>query len=414
MPKPLEDITVLDLTTALAGPFATLVLAGLGARVIKIENPSRPDACRENSPYLGRRGATLTKQNDDDVSVSALNRLRGKLGVTLDLKHPQAREVFRDLVLRADMLVENFALGVLDRLGAGYAAVHEINPRMVYCSITGFGLGAEGSGKASSKKAMDTIIQALSGVMMTSGNEGDPPVRLGVPFADLTAPLFGVIGALAALHRARATGLGQHVDVSMLGAMSALVAAEPFETLERCGLPQRTGLRMPRLNPFGVYPTSDGHVAICAYTEPFARALFQAMGRAELRDDERFSTRDRRVENAGALDEIIEEFTRARTLVETIATLDRYEVPCGAVRRPEEALRDPRVLDRGATVPLAHPVYGAVEEVLGVGMPIAFSDASAGFDLPAPGVGQHNDQVYAGLLGYSASRMEALRTGRVI
>jgi crotonobetainyl-CoA:carnitine CoA-transferase CaiB-like acyl-CoA transferase len=405
MRRPLEDITVLDLTTALAGPFATLVLGGLGARVIKIENPARPDACRENAPYLGRDGATLTRKHEDDVSVSAINRLRNKLGVTLDLKHPEARAVFADLVRHADMLVENFSVGALDRMGAGYDAVHRINPRLVYCSITGFGREDAGSGKA-----MDTIIQALSGVMMTSGNEGDPPVRLGVPFADLTTPLFAVIGALAALHQAQSTGVGQHVDISMLGVMSALVAAEPFETLARCGLPQRTGLGMPRLAPFGVYPTSDGYLAICAYTDPFAHALYRAMGRAELVSDNRFSSRDQRVENAAALDAIIEAFTRARTTVETIAALDAFEVPCGAVRDPAEALRDPRVLGRGDTVQLAHPRYGPLDDVLGMGLPIAFSDSEAGLDQPPPGVGEHNDAVYSGILGYSKEQIETLKS----
>jgi len=409
MRRPLEDITVLDLTTALAGPYATLVLGGLGARIIKIENPASPDACRENAPYLGRDGATLTRKHEDDVSFSAINRLRNKLGVTLDLKHPQARAVLADLVRHADMLVENFRRGALDGVGAGYDAVRQINPRLVYCSITGFGTEDPGSGKA-----MDTIIQALSGVMMTSGSEGDPPVRLGVPFADLTTPLFAVIGALAALHQARTTGAGQHVDVSMLGVMSSLVAEEPFETLERCGLPQRTGLRMPRLNPFGVYPTSDGYLAICAYTDPFAHALFAAIGRPELASDSRFRSRDQRVENATALDTILEAFTRPRTTAATIAALDVFQVPCGAVRDPSESLRDPRVLERGDTVKLAHPRYGAIQEAIGMGLPIVFSDSQAEYDQPPPGVGEHNHAVYCGILGYSKEQMEALRSSKAI
>ena len=177
--RPLEDITVLDLTTALAGPYATFLLAGLGARVIKIENPSSPDTCRANAPYLGPEGPHLTRQHSDDVSVSAINRLRNKRAVTLNMKHPESRSLFERLVKKSDMLVENFSRGALDRLGAGYADVHRMNPRMLYCSISGFGSDNEGSGKA-----MDAIIQALSGAMMTSGAVGDPPVRVGVPFAD--------------------------------------------------------------------------------------------------------------------------------------------------------------------------------------------------------------------------------------
>ena len=197
------------------------------------------------------------------------------------------------------MLVENFSRGVLDRLGAGYADVHRINPRLLYCSITGFGSQGEGSGKA-----MDAIIQALSGAMMTSGAADDPPVRVGVPFADLCTPLFGVIGLLAALHQTQRTGVGQHIDVSMLGVMTSLVACEPFDLLERCGVPQRTGQTVPRLAPFGVYPTADGYVAICAPTEAFATSLFHAIGRAELCEDERFRTRDARVRHVAEVDRI--------------------------------------------------------------------------------------------------------------
>jgi CoA:oxalate CoA-transferase len=408
---PLEDLTVLDLTTALAGPFATLLLAGLGAKVIKIENPiGGGDSCRTNAPYLGSEGATLARRHEDDISISAINRLRNKLGVTLNLKHPEARAVYADLIKTADVVVENFSRGALDRMGVGYNFVQEVNPRIVYCSITGYGSEA-GTG---SGKAMDTIIQALSGVMMTSGGPGDPPVRVGVPFADMTAPLFGVIGVLAAIHQAQRTGIGQHVDVSMLGVMTMLVSGEPFDLLERCGVPQRTGLTVPRLAPFGLYRTRDGYVSICAPMEAIAHALFQAIGRPDLTTDPRFSKRDSRVVNVAEVDAIIGAFTGSRTSAEVIAVLDEWDVPSAEVRNPEEAARDPRVVSRGETVPLAHPKYGMVEDVYGMGMPIKFSKAQAGFDAPPPGLGEHNEAVYGGLLGYSAERLEELKTQRVI
>jgi crotonobetainyl-CoA:carnitine CoA-transferase CaiB-like acyl-CoA transferase len=408
---PLEDLTVLDLTTALAGPFATLLFAGLGAKVIKIENPiGGGDSCRSNAPYLGSEGGTLARQHADDVSVSALNRLRNKLGVTLNLKHPEAREVFAGLVKRADVIVENFSRGTLDRLGAGYTFAQQVNPRIVYCSITGFGSeGDPGTGKA-----MDAIIQALSGVMLTSGGPGDPPVRIGVPFADLTAPLFGVIGVLAAIHQAQRTGLGQHVDVSMLGVMTMLVSGEPFDLLDRCGVPQRTGLTVPRLAPFGMYRTNDGFVAICAPTEAFAHALFQAIGQPELTSDARFAQRDGRVLHVAELDSILEAFTGSRTSAEVIAALDVWGVPAAEVRDPKDAVRDPRVVWRGETVPLAHPKYGRVEDVYGMGLPIKFSRAEAGFDEPPPELGGHNQAVYCGLLGYSEDRLEEMKTRGVI
>lgn len=406
--RPLEGITVLDLTTALAGPYATFILAGLGARVIKIENPAGPDTCRANAPYLGPEGPHLTRQHPEDISVSAINRLRNKQAITLNMKHPGARAVFERLVKKADMLVENFSRGVLDRLGAGYADVHKINPRLLYCSITGFGSQGEGSGKA-----MDAIIQALSGAMMTSGASGDPPVRVGVPFADLCTPLFGVIGLLAALHQAQRTGAGQHIDVSMLGVMTSMVASEPFDLLERCGVPQRTGQTVPRLAPFGVYPAADGYVAICAPTEAFAEALFRAIGRADLSSDERFRTRDARVRNVAEVDHIVGEFTRTRSKAEIVQTLGAAGVPAAEVRDPAEAVRDPRVVNRGETVRLAHPAAPNAD-VYGPGIPIVFSDAIASLDQPPPGIGEHNAEVYAGLLGYSAEEMELLRTSGVL
>lgn len=409
-PRPLDGVTVLDMTVALAGPFATLLLAGLGARVIKIENPAAGDTCRSNPPYLGKNGATLTRENEDDISISALNRLRNKLGITLNLKAPEAREVFADLVKSADVVVENFSRGTLERLGVGYAYAREINPRIIYCSITGFG----GAGDPGSGKAMDAMIQALSGVMLTSGKPDDPPVRVGVPFADLCAPLFAVIGVLAALHQVQATGTGQHVDVSMLGALTTMVACESFDILERCGVPLRTGQTMPRLAPFGVYPTQDGFIAVCAPTDLFAQSLFAAMGRPELATDERFATRDLRVKNSDELDALVERFTRSMTTAQAIAKLDSAGVPSAEVRHPDAAMRDPRVVARRETVPLPHPKYGDVGDVYGMGMPIHFSGATAEFDRPAPALGEHNEAVYGGILGYSPEKIEALRSRKVI
>jgi CoA:oxalate CoA-transferase len=378
--------------------------------VIKVENPANPDSCRTNAPYLGANGPKLTRESADDISVSALNRLRNKLGVTLNLKHPDARTVFADLVGKSDIVVENSSRGTMDRLGFGYAFAREINPRVIYCSITGFGSTPD----ASPAKAMDSIVQALSGTMMTSGGPGDPPIRVGVPIGDLTAPLFGVIGILAALHQAQHTGRGQHIDVSMLGALTMMVAVETFDLLERCGIPQRTGLTVPRLAPFGLYRTKDGYVSICAPQETFARSLFEAMGRADLMDDPRFRTRDARVENVRELDAIIGEFTSRYTNAEAIPILERAGVPAAPVRNPDEAIRDPRVVARGETVRLHHPKFGAVDDVYGMGIPIKFSEATAGFDQPAPNLGEHNEAVYGGMLGYSKENLERLKSSGVI
>src|SRR5580704_6010926 len=339
--SPLSDLTVLDLTVALAGPVATLLLGGLGARVIKIENPAGGDPSRENAPYFGLGGVKLARERADDISVTAFNRLRNKLGVSLNLKHPRASEIFGDLARKADLVVENYTPGTLDELGVGYEAARKANPRIIYGSISGFGSDA-GPG---SPKALDTVIQALSGVMYVSGSEHDPPVRVGLTIADLTAALFGVIGVLSAVHQARRTGIGQHVDVSMLGALTSLIAAEAYEAMEKCGEPVRTGPSVQRLAPFG----------ICAYTDAFAHRLFEVMRRKDLATDERFRTRDARVRNYRELDVLIGQWTSSETTAEAIAKLNSAGIPASEVRDPKTAVHDPRVVARRETVPMIHP-----------------------------------------------------------
>src|SRR5690349_12313775 len=408
--SPLEDLTVLDLTVALAGPVATLLLAGLGARVIKIENPASGDPSRDNAPYFGLGGVKLARERADDISVTAYNRLRNKLGVTLNLKHPRAREVFADLAGKADLVLENYTPGTLDELGAGYEAVRRVNPRIVYGSISGFGSDA-GPG---SPKALDTVIQALSGITYVSGAENDPPVRVGLTIADLTAALFGVIGVLAAVHQARRTGVGQHVDVSMLGALTAFIAGEAYEAMEKCGEPVRTGQTVQRLAPFGIYPAKDGHIAICAYTDAFAHQLFEIMGRSELAKDERFRTRDARVRHYRPLDAEISQWTSFQTTAQAIAELNATGIPAAEVRDPKAAVHDPRVVARNETVPMVHPRYGAADGVYAMGLPIRFSEAVAGFDQPPPALGEPNRLVYREILRYDPNRTAELHAGGVI
>jgi crotonobetainyl-CoA:carnitine CoA-transferase CaiB-like acyl-CoA transferase len=404
---PLAGVTVVDLTIALAGPYATQLLGALGATVIKIENPAGGDPSRNNAPYYGAAGLSLRRGSDEDMSISMLERGRNKLGVTLNLKHPQARDVFADLVRHADVVCENYSAGTADRLGIGYEFTSSVNEQIVYTSIPSFGAGTPGKG-------MDTIFQALSGLMQMSGTSGDPPVRSGVPFGDLTGPLFAVIGTVAALLQRERTGRGQHVDVSLLGALTALAATEPWGTMERAGIEMRTGSTVPRLAPFGIFATSDGHVAVCAPTDAFARGVFAALGRPELGEDERFTTRDARVAHAPALHREIADWAEPLPTEQAVAALERQGVPVAVVRGPEEAVRDPVVRARGETTLLAHPELGPIPESLGSGLPIRFSAATAGYDRPAPRLGEHNGCVYRQILGYGAERRAERRAGGAI
>ena len=407
LPRPLEGVTVVDLTIALAGPFATQLLGALGATVIKVENPAGGDPARNNAPYVGASGLHLAREGPDDMSVSMLERGRNKLSVTLNLKRPEAQAVFADLVRNADVVVENYSAGTAERIGVGYTVASEINPAIVYLSISGFGAGEPAKG-------MDTIFQALSGLMTTPGISGDEPVRNAVPFGDLVGPLFGVIGVLAALFMRERTGRGQHIDVALLGALTSLVATEPWDTMERAGIRMRTGNVVPRLAPFGIFETHDGYVALCAPTDAFALGVFEAIGRPELAADERFSTRDRRVANAAELHALIAAWAAPLSSAEATARLAERDVPTAVVRDTAAAVRDPRVLARGETVQLEHPELGPVDELYGSGFPVRFSAARAGYETTSPRLGEHTEFVLGGLLGYPSERIAALRAAGAI
>lgn len=408
--KPLAGKTVIDLTTALAGPYATLLLAGLGARVIKVENPTRGgDSSRNNSPYVTAQGLNVRRTSEDDMSVSMMLRGRGKESVTLNLKHPESKQVLFDLIAEADIVVENYSAGVTKRLGVDYASVRHLNEKLVYTSISGFGAGTENG----DRKAMDTIVQALSGVMMTAGEPGQPPVRFGLPIGDLSAPLFAVIGTLSALLQAEHTGEGQHVDVSMLGALTSMVACEPFDALESVGFPLRTGAYVPRLAPFGTFRAADGYFAICAPTDQFAAGVLNAIERTDLLDSEDFGTRDARVANADRLHGIIAGWAAEKPLSEVLEALTSHGAPAAPVRTTAEAVRDPLVLARGEVVPLSHPKFGHFDGLFGSGLPMVLSGSRTTLDAPAPYLGEHTDVVLKSL-GYDSDRIENLRTAGVL
>lgn len=409
--RPLAGAVVVDLTNALAGPYATLLLAGLGARVIKVENPGRGgDPARNNSPYLTEEGLAVARRADEDMSVSMLVRGRGKESITLDLRTDAGRDVLADLVRRADILVENYSAGVTARLGIDFCWAHDLNPRLVYTSISGFG----GQGGPGTGKAMDTIIQALSGLMMTSGAPDEPPVRMGLPVADLLAPLYAVIGTLGAALQAQRTGTGQHVDVSMLGALTSLVACEPFDAFEELGLPLRTGATVPRLAPFGTFRARDGWFALCAPVDRFAHGVLRAIGRAELVGDPRFDRRDARVAHAGELHALIADWSAGRSLAEVLDTLDAHGAPAAEVREPGSAVRDPAVLARGEVVPVPDPRSGQATGLLATGIPIVMSASRTTLDRPAPGLGEHTRSVLRELCRYDDARIDRLARAGVV
>ena len=410
LPRPLEGLRVLDLTVALSGPYCTLLLGGLGADVIKVEGPKGGDLARSNPPFYGPNGFHLDGMGDGDIAVSTLLRTRNKKSITLDLKAPRGREIFMQLVQRSDIVIENMSDGTAERLGVGYEAVKAVNERIVYASINGLGDPSSLPGL----KAMDIIVQALSGVIDATGLPEGPPMRFGIPIADLLAPLFLLSGVLAAVIQRSRTGVGQHVKVSMLDCMASLLAIEHLDVFKRAGYAPRSGNQLKRLAPFGMFQTRDGYVAIAAASDDWVRSVFDAMGQPELMQDPRFARRGPRAANAEAVGAVIENWTRSKTSEEVTTELyAKRGVPCARMRSVDEVLHDPALRATGAIEPLVHPRFGEIDAV-GAGLPISFSASHAKFDHPAPELGANNRDIYMTLLGMSETELDELKRGGVV
>jgi crotonobetainyl-CoA:carnitine CoA-transferase CaiB-like acyl-CoA transferase len=295
-------------------------------------------------------------------------------------------------------------------LGIGYEQVSRENPRIVYASISAFGEPSVYPGL----KGMDILVQALSGIMEVTGFANGPPMRWGLPIADLATPLFAVNGVLAALIQRGRTGEGQHIKVSMLDCLAALVAEEHFDVFGQAGVPMRSGNSTDRLVPFGVYSCKDGYAAIVAFRPEWMKGLLDAMGKPELLSDPRFSSRGPRMKNAAILNTMIEEWSQALTTGQLVDELFvKRAVPAVRVRTPSEVLSDPKLQARGAVMRLEHPMMGAAQ-AYGIGNPVQFSKASAQFDVPAQDIGAANEEIYGQVLKMSAREMQELREAGVI
>jgi crotonobetainyl-CoA:carnitine CoA-transferase CaiB-like acyl-CoA transferase len=406
---PLAGLRVIDLTVALAGPYCTLLLAGLGAEVIKIEAPGGSDIARNNPPYVGGPGLNYNAPAPGEVSLSMLDRHRNKKSITLDLKASEGRDLFLELVKKADVLVENFSIGTMERLSIDYATLSTINPGLIYTSVSSLGQDAPPA-----IKGMDIIVQAMSGVMEVTGFADGPPCRVGFPLADILAPHYALSGIMAAIiHRGR-SGRGQRVDISMVDCLTSLLAMEHFDILVAAGESARTGNNQDRLTPFGIYKTSDSYVAIAAPQDAWTHAMFRAMGQPELANDERFRMRGGRAIHAKILNGIIETWTSSRSTEAVVSLLLSHGVTAAAVRTPGQAFADPGIRQRGAVVTLRHPMLPEGIETATAGVPIQFSDCRAGYDQQAPMLGDHNPEIYGSLLGLSETQIQDLKARAII
>ena len=406
--KPLDGVVVLDLTRYLAGPYCTLLLAGLGADVVKIE-PPEGDPYRNIPPYGGPKGAHLTRQTDDDFNMAILNRGRGKKGITLNLRAPAGLELFRRLCEGADVVVENFLPGTLEKIGIGYPTLQTFNPRVILCSISGFGQ----RGPYREWRAFDPIVQGMSGISSVTGYPDRPPVRCGASISDTSASLYGVIGILSALRARERTGQGDWIDVAMLDG-SFFLLGELLEFVASGSVPQPLGNAHQGTVPFNNYRARDGWITLCVLTPREWGHLLDAIGRPELASDPRFeaSVGNRRM-NREAIDALVQEWVGEHSVEDAVKILQDHALPAGPVRDLRDVFQDEHLRAREMLVDLEHPTHGPVPGARVPGVPIKFTNHEAAFDTPAPGLGAHNAEVY-GRLGLGSTDLEALRAAGVI
>ena len=409
MKKHLEGIRVIDLTAWLAGPFVSLNLAAMGAEVIKIERPKVGDPCRWNPPFAGPKGVSHVRKTDEDTSLLYLKRNRGKKSISLNLQSERGKEIFRLLVEKGDVVVENFAPGTMERLGFDYPQLRMINPKIIYCSISGYGQ----SGPYRDRAAFDLTIQGMSGIMGVTGFPDDPPTRCGAWIGDMIPALYGVCGVLAALASREKTGGGERIDISMQDSCFSLIMDEALDLHLSLGIPMRTGNRNPRLAPWNVYPAQDGHIAICVASNEQWTAFLEAIGREDLKEDRRFKNQEGRFKHSDDVEIIVKEWLQGLTKEGALRTLRAKKVPCDLVPEIPEVLEDPQLKFRGMMPELLHPNSGPTG-LKAAGFPIQFSELPGGFLSPAPYIGQHNQEVYGGLLGISNTEMERLKSEGII
>lgn len=367
---PLTGIRVIDLTRIIAGPFCTLLLADMGAEIIKIEPPKEGDPLRAQG--FIKEGLSWY--------YSSYNR--NKKSVTLDLYKPEGKEILASLISKSDVVVENFRPGVMDKMGFGYEKLKKLNERIIYCGITGFGK----SGPYKDRPAFDFIAQAMSGFMSLNGNEDEEPLRAGIPISDMVAGLYAAFGILSAVvHRLR-TGEGQEVQSSLVDGLISMLSYMAANFLATGKLPVRTGNDHPLVAPYGIFRCSDGEVAIAPSNDQVYFKFLSALGLEHLKDITEFSTNDLRMANRKKIKAIIQEVTSKQPKSYWIEHLNKIGVPCGTVMNLSEVFSDPQVLHQEMVIEVDHAEHGNVKMV---GFPVKLSHTPCKVRRPAPKLGEH-------------------------
>lgn len=394
-PGPLAGVRVIDFTRVLAGPAASLALADLGAEVFKIEPPGTGDETRTFPPM--REG--------ESHYYLAVNR--GKKSIVVDLKTEEGLALVKDLAMRCDVLVENYRPGVMERLGLGWEELHAINPRLIYCSISGYGH----TGPLRDRPSFDIVLQAMSGALSMNGEAGGLPTKLGIPLGDLVGGINGPIGIISALYERERTGLGRHIDVSLMDGLMGMLGYIAQLAFFTGSDPQRVGSQHPNLVPYGIFPAREGSIVIACLTSGFWARICRAIGREELAEDPRYDTLEKRRDSREEVNAIVADFTSCHSVDELGAIFTAHEVPHAPILGVSEALAQPQAQARGMVVETEHAVLGAIPIV---NRSILFTDAEQPVPEAPPVLGQHTDAILAEVLDLSPERIAMLRGAGVV
>ncbi|MHB1414227.1 MAG: CaiB/BaiF CoA transferase family protein [Chloroflexota bacterium] len=393
---PLAGIRVIDLSRVLAGPYCTMMLGDLGAEVIKIEMPhSGDDTRRYGPPFVNGESAYYLFTN------------RNKKDITLNLKTDEGKRILIDLVRKGDILVENFKLGTLERMGLGFDYLREINPRLIQCTISGYGR----EGPYAHKPGYDFVIQAEAGIMSFTGEPDGPPMKVGVAIVDMTTGMFATSAILAALHQRHLTGLGQLIDVSLFDSALAWLGNIGSNYLVGGPVPGRLGNTHASIVPYQSFKARDRYIAVAVGNDHQFRRFCQVIGRPELADDPRFTTNARRVENRDTLVPMIQEVIGTGDADEWLVALEAAGIPSGSINSLDMVFAHPQVEASGIVREVPHPTLGTVKLV---GPPYRFANAPLPVRSHPPLLGEHTEEVLTGLLGYSAEEIGSLRAKGVV
>ena len=387
--KPLDGIRVLDLTRVLAGPFCSMILADMGAEVIKIEEPGKGDDTRSWPPFVGGEATYFLSVN------------RNKKSVTLNLKAPAARKIFTDLVKKSDVVLENFRPGTMEKLGIGYATLSKLNPKLIYCAVSGFGESGPDAGRA----GYDLVVQAESGVMDITGFADGPPVKMGTSIADLVAGMSAAHGVSLALLARVKTKRGQKVELGMLDAMAALLTYQAGIYWGTGRTPARRGNEHPSIVPYEVFKAADAYLTLGVANNSLWERCCTAMARADLVKDSRFATESARVENRATLVPLLNEILGERSADEWMKRFEAAGVPAGRIRTVPEVCESEHLKARGMIQRLDHPKAGPITVM---GVPIKLHATPGQVKTPPPTLGQHTDQVLRSLLSLKPAQIKQL------